>query len=1101
MTQLNCQNLPSFVVARHSQIFPRRSGHAGFRSRLIWLLGIMLLLGTSHHESIAQIPGDSLELQGNYIWTGVSNNGTLGVGGSTTPGFVFDASGSGDFNTANDYLTPGLPHEGFSISFSGSSVLSNNNDGNTIQIGSATSPLSVSNGYDHSVSWSGTVDGVLTIEHVYGLNDDGRQLDITTTITALTDIEDVEFARWIDPDSGGAMSVNSRGNTTLGLPAGDWVNSVSESNGATLGLYSNSSVTHNTAISDVWSIDPADYLAGSGDTVGDHTIGIGFDLGNLSSGNDVVFEYSYVVSADANDLDIGKVVWKGETNSEWDEATNWDPQEVPTDGSPVNIASTGNANINHNVTGNTYSGWDFNSGSAQVTVQGNDVTLADSASVVNNSSHQQSFEVALISEGDLIINSGSGGLAIHDVQVANNHVLELNSGTASNTVVAGEISGSNITINTTGSGSVSLTGENSFSGNTTITSGTLRLAGGDNRLPTSTTLTNHSGGTLQIDDVSQSLAMISGGGSYVLNSGTLAVQSGSISGTVGGAGTLIHNGSGTFTISGDFSHADSQLIAGAGTMNVSGQIAGQTTVADGAKLSGIGTFSGGLHLQSGSLHTPGNSIGTVNTNDYTVDSGATLEVEIDADGNSDLISDSGTVTINGGTVEVKPDGGVDPSLFEVGDEYTFIHSANPIEGTGFDQVTNVGFDFPVAVMIRELNDYKLRLLGFHFLSYTPNQKAVGEWLDDRAMDGSANSGLTDAMAAVGGLESFADMRQALDQLDGELHPTLSLAGIQVTDMFYLRMSHMMRPTGRSLQTPQVAVSQEQGSWIVRGQSPEGLWGGGVFGYGIGGVTATDGNAHGFNLSTGGTTAIIERQADSFTDIGLFFDYAHSNLALRGLNDASSIDTYRWGGYVTRDSVAGYWNLLGTMGYDAYDTLRAVNFGSGSSQLSETLQADYDGWQGGVCLERGWHLHPTSSLLIQPFVAMQYLYQHANHVTENGGGAISGNLEANDLNSLRTRVGLSASLYHFRQGALSFDTVWTHELLSETTALVDNRLAGATGTNTFLVSGVDLGRDWVNLGPSLEWNLRENTKLWAAYALNFNDNQVFHSGGGGVAVLW
>ncbi len=280
---------------------------AAMMSAMVRSLFVWLAMASLAATAFAQIPGDSLVLEGDYIQTGVSNNGTLGVGGNTHPGFIFDATGTGSFISGNDYLTPGSPFEGFSISYAGGGILKNNNTG-TFQIGSAAAPTvvdSMTSGYDNAVVWSGTVDGVFSVEHLYGLNTDAKRVEITTTITALMDLDDVTFARYIDPDSGGTSSINSRGNATLGLAPEDWVNSESETNGATLGLFSDSDVTHNTAITSPWSTDPDDYLAGSPDSIGDDAIGIGFDIGDLLTGESITFIYSYAVAADANDFDLG----------------------------------------------------------------------------------------------------------------------------------------------------------------------------------------------------------------------------------------------------------------------------------------------------------------------------------------------------------------------------------------------------------------------------------------------------------------------------------------------------------------------------------------------------------------------------------------------------------------------------------------------------------------------------------------------------------------------------------------------------------------------------------------------------------------------------
>jgi outer membrane autotransporter protein len=268
--------------------------------------GAMLI---SADVAVAQIPGDSLVLEGDFIQTGVSNNGTLGVGGGINPGFIFDSTGTRNFNIANDYLTPGTPYEGFSVRYNGSGVIVNNNHGGTLGIGPSAAPTVVSSGvsgYDNAVTWSGSISGVLNMTHLYGLNNNGQRVEITTTITALTDLNDLKFARFIDPDSGGTNSINTRGNASLGLAANDWVNSESETNGATLGLLSTSSVTHNTAIvSFPWSNDPNVYLAGSGDSIGDDSIGLAFDIGTLLNGQSIELVYWYAVAASANSFNFG----------------------------------------------------------------------------------------------------------------------------------------------------------------------------------------------------------------------------------------------------------------------------------------------------------------------------------------------------------------------------------------------------------------------------------------------------------------------------------------------------------------------------------------------------------------------------------------------------------------------------------------------------------------------------------------------------------------------------------------------------------------------------------------------------------------------------
>src|SRR5690606_39890545 len=78
--------------------------------------------------------------------------------------------------------------------------------------------------------------------------------------------------------SSDVCSSDLRGNAAQGLAEKDWVHSIGVKTGLTIGLYTDSSVSHNTGISSDWEVDPAFYLAGNNDGHGDYTIGLAFDI-------------------------------------------------------------------------------------------------------------------------------------------------------------------------------------------------------------------------------------------------------------------------------------------------------------------------------------------------------------------------------------------------------------------------------------------------------------------------------------------------------------------------------------------------------------------------------------------------------------------------------------------------------------------------------------------------------------------------------------------------------------------------------------------------------------------------------------------------------
>lgn len=148
------------------------------------------------------------------------------------------------------------------------------------------------------------------------------------------------------------------------------------------------------------------------------------------------------------------------------------------------------------------------------------------------------------------------------------------------------------------------------------------------------------------------------------------------------------------------------------------------------------------------------------------------------------------------------------------------------------------------------------------------------------------------------------------------------------------------------------------------------------------------------------------------------------------------------------------------------------------------------------------IYGSQQLNLQPFMALQHIYVRQSNVAETGANALDLNVGGVDLDALRTILGgrLVAQLQTSRLGTpdLEFRTYWIHELLDEA-ATIDAQLAGTS--SAFRVRGVDLGRDWVVLGPGVNWRIGDNCRLFADYDLHFNSALAYHTGSGGVEFTW
>ena len=239
-------------------------------------------------------------LENLYVKAGVNETtGTLGSGGNTSPGLLYDSTGTGTFNTSYDYLTPGSPFEGFTVKQDGTSYM-NNNSGNMAQITGAWVGTPSSSG----AVWEGGVAGAFNLRNTYSLATGQQYIGIQTRIEALVATTDLYFARYIDPDARAAAGDSSATDNVRGysgIPGTNVIFSEALSSRYALGLYTSQSTGVNTGPSAGWSTDPSTYYAGGDYTVGtgDHTIGIAFYSSGLSIGDIVTYDYAYIFGPNA----------------------------------------------------------------------------------------------------------------------------------------------------------------------------------------------------------------------------------------------------------------------------------------------------------------------------------------------------------------------------------------------------------------------------------------------------------------------------------------------------------------------------------------------------------------------------------------------------------------------------------------------------------------------------------------------------------------------------------------------------------------------------------------------------------------------------------
>lgn len=303
------------------------------------------------------------------------------------------------------------------------------------------------------------------------------------------------------------------------------------------------------------------------------------------NGNDLQFIAS---------LTTGSTWDGGAGNGNWNTAANWDPTGVPATGSAITFAATVQTTVDTQ-TNQSVDKITFDSTAGAFVINNNIITLADD--VTNNSTATQTINSDLALTSNLSLNAASGDLVIGgDIALSTTATIRtltiegVNDVTISGIISNGTAAKGNLIMD--GTGTLTLTGANTYSGTTTVNSGTLAAnssaALGDGSA-TNTLILNNATLLATGNLNSPATRGVTLQGTSTLNTGAFAVT---LAGTVSGTAPLTKTGTGTLTLSGANTYTGVTSIQ-AGVVNI------QSNTALGAGPAGVTVASGAaLELQN-----------------------------------------------------------------------------------------------------------------------------------------------------------------------------------------------------------------------------------------------------------------------------------------------------------------------------------------------------------------------------------------------------------------------------------------------------------------------------------------------------------------------
>ncbi|ECE0095715.1 fibronectin-binding autotransporter adhesin ShdA [Salmonella enterica subsp. enterica] len=350
----------------------------------------------------------------------------------------------------------------------------------------------------------------------------------------------------------------------------------------------------------------------------------------------------------------------------------WDGETLTKEGDGTLILSnTANDYGDTVINGGTLSAKDAAAlGSGDVAIAEN-ATLALSQGTLDNNVTGEG-QIVKSGSDELIVtgdNNYSGGTTITDGTLIADHADSLGTGAVANSGVLqvgeGELENTlsgNGSLMKTGTGELTLSGDNSYSGGTTITGGTL------------------------IADNADSL-----GTGAIANSGVLQVGEGELENTLSGSGSLVKTGTGELTLSGDNDYSGGTTISG-GTLiaaNVNALGGGDVDNAGTLKLDAEGEFNlANVTTQSGAT-TELSKGTTLNVDSLTQQADSTLNIDLSkTNGESAITADSVSLA---GALNITGIGNVTDSWTPEAYTYTLIDSDSAIT-TDFNDLTVAGMN-------------------------------------------------------------------------------------------------------------------------------------------------------------------------------------------------------------------------------------------------------------------------------------------------------------------------------------------------------------------------------------------------------------------------
>ena len=670
------------------------------------------------------------------------------------------------------------------------------------------------------------------------------------------------------------------------------------------------------------------------------------------------------------------------------------------------------------------------------------------------------------------------------------------------------------TLTKTGTGTLTLSGANTYTGATTVSAGVLQAAA-PNSFSASSAFTVATGATVDLGGFDQIIGSLAGAGT-VTNSAAMAAalaagasnSSTSFSGVIqdGAAKALLKKiGTGMLTLLGTNTYTGATIVT-AGVLDVEGSIASSsmTTVNSTAKLTGAGTV-GDVTVANGGIFAPGTAPGTsmtVNGN-LALQSGAQYLVQFNRSASSSA-NVNGSAAIGGAILNA-----VFASDTYVEKRYTILTASGGVTGSFSSEIdTNLPANFRTSLSTDQNNAYLDLAMDFVLppnSGLSKNQQAVANAIVGffntnggipLVFGGLTPTGLTQASGetATGGQQTTFN---AMTQFMGVM-----------TDPFVAG-----RGEGTSVNGGATGYADEQARnpndalAAIYGKAPrpvlfEQRWS--VWAAGFGGSQTTDGNAVAGSNNTSssiyGTAVGADYRVSPDTLAGFALAGGGTNFSVANGGSGRS-DLFQAGAFVRHNEGAAYISAALAYGWQDVTTDRTVTI-AGVDRLRARFDAN--AWSGRA--EGGYRFVTPiiGGVGVTPYAAAQVttfeLPAYAESVL-SGANTFALGYAAKSITDTRSELGLRTDKsFAMQDGVLTLRGrgAWAHDYdPNRVVAATFQALPGAS----FVVNGAAQASDSALVTASAEMKWINGWSAAATFEGEFSNVTESYAGKGVVRYAW